>query len=1482
MGRAKQNIDVAFQHLFDVVEEVQDDDKPETVESILSELPDTRQEPETVESILSELTVPAEPEPSPFDRERPTGLPEVRLSERPQVLEQQERAGTLVTQAFGGAIEPIEELGRRFVRGTQIQAEVNKQVIEGLGAVARKTSEDPKAVAEATKIFGQGLIKVPRQVAAQAVTAAQGFRGASVVDRGFGDRFVAKAHEDNERFVRAVAKKHGDDTFMPGIPFTALAELPQNLGFSGVSLLGGAAVGTPVAFLPIPGARPAAVAAGTVASGALAFNMASYQIMQEYLEVKNQESIQKRGRGITQEEEDKLKKQFNSAAIKHGLWEAIPEMIGTGITASNILRPLTKVVGKSMAAQIAGRVASTYAGELVTETVTEMGQQRIRAAAELPGAREVDFTNPSDWLSALQDIAPQTFLLTTVTSGAGVGAVATVRKISSLKQEIGETHPQFEQFSDAIKNIEDKSIPQEAIEKGKVTFPAEQPEIGVVPEAVEQELVEESRRQLPPDVKRLLVHPVRVKGFDLASDKQIGNFFDRLLNIAEKYAPNKTQQVQEGIDEYLRTGGFGNLSSSAEETIGEIHQDVLNELRASRQIGKQLRQLPEEIAGEISTGKNAKALTELGYDAKQIDRMLPEEAERVLSTAIPAERASVLQSGEVAEVVPPPGDIQAEIIKDEPQFIDESPPVGLGIKQVIPPEIEVIRPEKDLSGFTGLFMRWMSPVRTIMMSNPTVNQIARDGRDTMSGMANEINHFGRRVDTVKRGLSAEEQAQVVEFLESDREVDVTTVPEKLQPAYIEMDNIRSEMLEIIREDMGIDTSEWGMTPEQFWPHVFVGEYQVQVEEDGNWHTVDGGFSRNLREAVDKASAVLADEPGVNIRIKPRGFNQDYSATLLTRRGFGRFIGEVEKATQLDKDEIVSMLRGVAAIKPRGKFVGNFKQRSANLGGYMTEFDAMKIYTSRVLRKKWLDPFRKRATNQAQMLPPSLKKYFEQYIDDVSGKYDPDDNGFIIRTVTSRITRAQSALKLGFRVPTALVNRLQPTQLAFAEIGFYLQKGYIFKKTAKGQEIIERSGIAGELPIFAEGATGARRDFAQNLADIFAIRRKVPATARLRASQNVSLALFSIAEQANRADTVAGGYLFAKKVFTMPRDKAERRGLDYVYDYLDQFEDPETAAIEFGRDLNTDVNFIVSNADLPQILRGPVRKTALQFKSFPINFLATTLKWIGGPRNNAHYRARAARFIVANTLVGGVRAAPFVGRRLWWLLMGSALLTGDEPRDRTKETLGRGVLSLFGVDLSGRVGPGEFLPRETKDLLGPLAGDIRNFARYVDGDMDWNQLVKSAPALRDLVNALRDTEGIVDTNKRGRLIAKRTGWDRILQGVGIPLEKVTVTRDAEIMFGKHDRKLAKQRAQIVDRIIAILSDEGVATEAQFKKAMAPVLEKMESENIRVTTDQVLTELSTKSQPALLRRFKDTPLENKPDTLDMIFKIDKAHGNIIRSD
>lgn len=864
------------------------------------------------------------------------------------------------------------------------------------------------------------------------------------------------------------------------------------------------------------------------------------------------------------------------------------------------------------------------------------------------------------------------------------------------------------------------------------------------------------------------------------------------------------------------------------------------------------------------------ALEALGYTDSQIRRLRPEEAMRVLEGQIPAERVSVLQTGYVAEAQPAPGEYGKEITKSEPQFIDESPPIGLGIRQVIPETVTVEKPPKDLIGLSGWFKSWVAPTRIIAEKNPVANRLAHMGRDTVTGMTNQISHYAGRIDEAFKGLKKTEQETLVDYLEST--LPVEQIPEELRTRYGEIDAIRKEFYAMIRDEMGIDVSKWGISPEEYWPHIFVGSYQIRVEgtdPSGKpaWKTIEGGFARNLREAVEKASAYLQESPDANIRISPRGFSSEYTATLLSRKGFWRFIGEVKKATEIDKDEILSMMRGIAAIKPRGKFVGNFMQRSTNLGGYLKGPIAMKIYASRVLRKKWLDPFRKEATNLATSLPPALKQFFTEYIDDVTGKFDPFDNKFRISKIASKITMAQSKLKLGYRPITAIVNRFQPMQQAYAEVGNYLFRGNIFKRTEAGRRVIEESGIHGQMPKYAAGEPGYM----------------VRPTERLWHP----LGMFTKAEMANREDVICGGYLFARKVFTMPREKASKLGYEYILQYLDQYQDPAQAALEYAKDLNADANFIYSAADLPKMFRTKAGRVIFQFKTYPINFLATTWKWTMQRPNNPHYWARLTRLVAMNVLLGGVRTVPYLGRKLWLALVLSPLvLSGlpEEYRDKAKRVLGRGVFTLLGVDLSQRLGPNEFLPRTLRDLLGPLGGDLYNFYLFSRGDRDWQQLLRTVPLARDLYRTFAETEYIADPNKRMRKVMEVTGWDKILQVAGVPLQKVEVVRDLQFIFNQMDREYKRKKSRYVDKAIKELSRNQEKLESitdprkrltMIKRLTNPIGEEALSEGITITLGDVDRELVKKGQPQLLREFLTQPLPLRDEVLDMMIKADKIH-------
>ena len=296
--------------------------------------------------------------------------------------------------------------------------------------------------------FGVALTKIPRAVAAGILQAMQGMEGA--VDEDWIDRFIDDANTDVQKFAQEARMRFGDKGFA-GIKITDLAELPQNVGYSATSMLSGLAVGLPLSAVPLPGFRAAAWITGTAVSGVVAYRATTYQIMKQYLDIKNEESKRLTGVELTKEERLRLYNNFDELAHKYGMWEAVPEALSNLAFVGLLTAPLTKMVGKTIAGQIITKLGAMYGEELATETITQMGQAGIEVKVGMREGEAPDWTSPTDWIRAFKEVAPQTFLLTTFMAGAGTTVISTAKAVkdikSSLRKEIGTEHPLYDGFS---------------------------------------------------------------------------------------------------------------------------------------------------------------------------------------------------------------------------------------------------------------------------------------------------------------------------------------------------------------------------------------------------------------------------------------------------------------------------------------------------------------------------------------------------------------------------------------------------------------------------------------------------------------------------------------------------------------------------------------------------------------------------------------------------------------------------------------------------------------------------------------------------------------------------------------------------------------------------------------------------------------------------------------------------------------------------
>jgi hypothetical protein len=272
-------------------------------------------------------------------------------------------------------------------------------------------------------VLAQTLQRLPEEQAMAVLKMHAGAEAASVTDKGWMTRVLKSSRERSEQFSQGIYKQYGDTQIAPFVPIkiTDVGALGQNIAFSTTSMITGLGAAAPLILVPEPtlATKVAAWGVGTVASGKAAYEMATYDIMQSYLEAQNEIEP------LTPETERDHKKFFNAAAQQYGLWEAVPEALSNMGFAAILTKPLSKMVGKSVAAKIVKKMGAMYGQEIITEAITQWGQARVEEKAGLrePGEGQISF------VEAIKEVAPQTFLLTTFMAGAGSSAIAIKNKV---------------------------------------------------------------------------------------------------------------------------------------------------------------------------------------------------------------------------------------------------------------------------------------------------------------------------------------------------------------------------------------------------------------------------------------------------------------------------------------------------------------------------------------------------------------------------------------------------------------------------------------------------------------------------------------------------------------------------------------------------------------------------------------------------------------------------------------------------------------------------------------------------------------------------------------------------------------------------------------------------------------------------------------------------------------------------------------------
>ncbi|WP_297215415.1 PLxRFG domain-containing protein [uncultured Desulfovibrio sp.] len=242
--------------------------------------------------------------------------------------------------------------------------------------------------------IGEGLTMLPGGVVD---TVRDAWRGGEI---DVTDTEALREREARAREQAAYAQKYAGKAF-DGVT-DAMISMPYSLATMGASL--GAGIPAGMVAGPVAGG-----AAGMAASGTMAYRASRQDFMENMLA----ETTRLLGRTPTQEEWDRVAREFDSEASQYGLWEAGPEAL-SNLFMARLLGPLGKRVFADGVGKAARRVAGLYGEELATETATQMGQGAIEADLglrdEAPG-----------FLQALGEVAPATFWQTTLMAGGKKG-----------------------------------------------------------------------------------------------------------------------------------------------------------------------------------------------------------------------------------------------------------------------------------------------------------------------------------------------------------------------------------------------------------------------------------------------------------------------------------------------------------------------------------------------------------------------------------------------------------------------------------------------------------------------------------------------------------------------------------------------------------------------------------------------------------------------------------------------------------------------------------------------------------------------------------------------------------------------------------------------------------------------------------------------------------------------------------------------------
>ena len=610
------------------------------------------------------------------------------------------------------------------------------------------------------------------------------------------------------------------------------------------------------------------------------------------------------------------------------------------------------------------------------------------------------------------------------------------------------------------------------------------------------------------------------------------------------------------------------------------------------------------------------------------------------------------------------------------------------------------------------------------------------------------------------------------------------------------------------------------------PHFF-HEYMVRVTDASGKILRTIGSGRTEREAVTFAKAwqkenALAD--GEVLRITPKTF--DWTQAGLDERQYAPIMGDMDYYAMVNKlaentgqtvKEAEEMLSGAVRLKTRHRFFGNAQHRKGVNGFEKEDLNwilrhyansACRYYAMETEGKPKLINLYERVFGAFDKDPSTtLGRYTKQYINDLNG--NPSDlekainetldrcalyrKFFVARygeraalAVAGKLSGTISSLCLGFgNVSSALLNFTQAMNGA-AYIGDAKAYGQIFREgvrrrfTAEEQRVLNETNVEDDVGMDSgAGYDKARYSFGSLWGRL----------------SRAGMFFFKESEGIVRRGTVLTAYKTARK-----------RGMSH-----DQ-------AILFAKEVNRKSNFDYSVADAPNIFRrGSVfAQLALQFKKYPIKEMEVVWDMLPRRHDTKIKTKQKILFWVPYFLTSGLLGIPAFGLPDDWFddkfsLSLKKYLMEWAGNDRAKRMAAEialyGMPSLLGADVSNRVGLGDIIPTQGRDIAGPTVSKLLSFGRDAFNGDGASALRDVSPGLYNIYAAFGAGES---TGKRGRTNNRYlTAQDRLLRAMGFRSVKESTASDVSRIETMEKKDAAAEKQKAVDAYIEEPTSENKA-------------------------------------------------------------------------